>query len=114
MSRFTLDQAQAAETAALTIDDWTPADRAAAERECWDIFECQGSAYADWQIQVIDSPEELAVLPARVLHDDHEAWALVGGTDTALHRKALAILRNMDPGEYAGMMAWVEDGTAAG
>lgn len=49
-----------------------------------------------------------------MLHDDRDAWELVTGTDTPLHRKALAILRNMDPGEYAGMMAWVEDGTAAG
>lgn len=95
--------------ATLTIDDWTPADRAAAQLECWDIFECIGSAYADWQIQVIDSPEELEVMPARVLHDDHDAWELVGGTDTELHRKALAILANMDPGEYAGMMAWVQE-----
>lgn len=104
----------AGEFAALTISDWTLADQVEAGSECWDIFECVGSAYADWQIQAIDSPEDLAVMPARVLNDDREAWKLVAGTDTPLHRKALAILRNIDPEEYAGMMAWVEESAAAG
>jgi len=100
------DQDACAGCAAVEAEpEWTAEDRAAAEREGWDIFECQGSAAGVWQIQSFDDVDDelAAVITAnvgRVWGDDPEAWMHVWGVASDLHAKALTFIREMNPAEW--------------
>jgi hypothetical protein len=37
---------------------WTPEDQLAAQRQGWDIFDCEGSADGRWQLQAIAAPSD--------------------------------------------------------
>ncbi len=82
---------------------WSADDSAAASREGWDLFACSGSAHGDLQLQRFDCPAEVESAPNPYpFATDTDVWRHVrtraaGGS--ALHRKALAILRTMNPEE---------------
>jgi hypothetical protein len=85
----------------LTLADWTPDDDRAASREGWSLFSCDGSADGSPQVQRIDDP---GPGEGRLAGDD-AAWALLRGSPgTPLHARALAIIRDSNPAEYARVM----------
>ncbi|UBV20370.1 MULTISPECIES: hypothetical protein [Mycolicibacterium] len=83
---------------------WLGEDHAAASREGWDLFECSGSDHGDLQLQRFDCPDEVECAPTPYpFATDTDVWRHVraraeGGS--ALHRKALAILRSANPDEF--------------
>ena len=85
----------------LTLNDWTAEDDRAAGLEGWNLFDSDGSADGTPQVQRIDSPE-----PGETeLDGDPDAWAILrADPGTPLHAKALAIIVNENPAEYARVM----------
>jgi hypothetical protein len=88
-----------------TPESWTAEDQAAAEREGWDIFECDGSGGGPWQIQSFDDvDDELAPViianVGRLWEDDDQAWMFVWAVRSELHAKALAFIHAMNPQEW--------------
>lgn len=84
--------------------EWTPEDSRAASAEGWDLFICLGSAYGSPQIQRIDCPEEGG---GPVWNDDTDVWYHVWPRGTALHIKALAIMRRDNLREWQAIRKWV-------
>lgn len=79
--------------------------------EGWGIFDCDGSENGPWQIQRIDSPEDMEPPPPYTepvfLLDDH-AWDHVrrqAARGSIYHKAALDLIREQNPQEYALIMA---------
>ncbi len=53
--------------------DWWPGDHRAACKEGWDVFDCDGSDFGQWQINRVDEADEGDVQ----LNSDDEAWRIV-------------------------------------
>lgn len=82
---------------------WLAEDHAAASREGWDLFECFGSDDGNLQLQRFDCPAEVHCAPDPYpFATDVDVWRHVltrAATGSALHVKALAILRLENPAE---------------
>jgi hypothetical protein len=92
-------------TAPITPEWWTAEDRAAADREGWDIFQCDGSGGGLWQIQKFDDvDDELAPViienVGRLWETDTEAWLHIWTVPSDLHARALAFIRALNPLEW--------------
>lgn len=94
----------------ITATTWTRADSRAANAEGWDIFECDGSANGPYQLCKIDDPQEFTACYGTVFshiwEDDTDAWLYVREHPTALHSRALAYLKQVNPQEHDAIMKW--------
>jgi hypothetical protein len=103
-------------------DEWTLEDSRAASAEGWDLFAtgvarplapCVEAAHASGhdpvELEMIDSPEPHEDAG---FTDDADAWRLVWFTPSALHSKALDILRRESPGEWQRIRKWAADQAA--
>ncbi len=94
----------------VNVVEWTPADELAAMPEGWGIFDCDGSENGPWQIQKFDDPDDLAeritATVGRLWKEDNEAWMHVWSVESALHRKAIAFIRAMNPQEWEAIERW--------
>lgn len=84
-----------------TDDEWTPADRLAALREGWNLWDCEGSDNGRTQLCRTDSPDGEDE-PGEPLADDDAAFQLVvagARAGSALHAKALRLVEKHNPGE---------------
>ena len=80
-----------------TVEDFWRVYGDAAEREGWNIFDCDGSDFGRWQIQDCrDQVEGGSVQP----HSDNDAWALVLASTLPHHYAAIDIIRRANPGEW--------------
>jgi hypothetical protein len=89
----------------ITPESWTDQDRAAAEREGWDIFQCDGSGGGLWQIQKFDDPDDevadvITATVGRLWETDEEAWLHIWTVPSDLHARALAFIRALNPLEW--------------
>lgn len=82
---------------------WSNEDSYAADQEGWNIFDCDGSSNAAWQLQKCDETARWRT--------DTDAWwyvvlnAMLG---KGLHLRALDFLWQTAPDEYICIMAWVQ------
>jgi hypothetical protein len=77
---------------------WTCADGAAARLEGWDVFDAHTETGVEVQLQRLDEEEKFP--------DDADAMAHVmrrANEGSDLHRRAVAYVRQENPGEYAKM-----------
>jgi hypothetical protein len=94
-------------------ETWTDADRDAAAREGWDLFDSDGSVNGPLQLCKFDDPEEQAAVRGvpveRTWADDNEAWMFVWSTPSPLHTKALAVLEAENPQEVYAIEKWARE-----
>jgi hypothetical protein len=84
------------------LDGWTGEDDAAAGREGWGLFVCDGSASGPLQIQAFNDPEP----GQREWDDDTDAWMHVLRVRSPLHDKALAIIKAGNLQEFEAIRRW--------
>ncbi len=88
---------------------WTLDDSYSAEAEGWDLFECSRPDHGVFQLQRFDCPEEWSRYPEPYPFEDDEAvWRHVrqrASQGSALHQKALKVLKAGNPEELARVMA---------
>lgn len=90
---------------AMNNDLWSHAHSQAAIREGWDVFECSGSSNGAWQIQRIDSPEDVVGFDVEIplLLNDEAAWRIVCEGTAPHHIAAREFIRSENPAEFYAM-----------
>src|SRR5579875_804890 len=87
---------------------WTDADRAAAQREGWDLFDLDQPDGP--RVCRLDDPEAwraTGVTVEQTWDDDAAVWEHIQADTNPLHEKAVEIVRDMNPAEYKAMRQWV-------